>query len=126
MAGRIAEWLTAFCLPADDRIPRAGDDLIGNQQHLRFCKLATDENACALWADRLIVRVPICDGENLTGSVHRSLIVLCDNESAGKNEAPDRKRMSVRPPGRPGLQVLGFYFGVTVGLEFGLKFDFVH
>jgi hypothetical protein len=26
--------------------------------------------------------VSVCDGEDLTGLVHRSLIVLCDNESA--------------------------------------------
>jgi hypothetical protein len=51
---------------------------------LRFRKLATDEYTGAVRTYRLIVRVALCNSEDLAGLIYRSLVVLRDDKGAGE------------------------------------------
>ena len=53
---------------------------------LRFCILTTNEDARAFRPDRLVVRVPFRDCEDLSGPVYdRLLIVLLYDEGTSQN-----------------------------------------
>jgi hypothetical protein len=92
--------------------------------HIR--EFTADKHPCSLRTDRLIVRVPTRNCEDLPGAAHLALTILGDDKCSGECEAADFEGMSVLSPWRSWLQILGFDFREPVRFELRFEINFVH
>jgi hypothetical protein len=98
----------------------------GDAAFLGLCIFSSDQDAGALRAYLLVMRVILGDREDFSGTVADPPVVLGDGEGAGQDKPADREMMSVVAFSRPRLQVLRLNFGVTVGPEICLERVGVH